>query len=124
MYYLLNENGEIEITSRLPVDGYQYTDEEIVVGYNHKLMLVSQTQTAEYITAKAAYDEQKAAEKQIASLKTKLNATDYQAIKYAEGQLSEEEYTAMKVQRQAWRDEINTLEAQLGIAPVNYLEGV
>lgn len=52
---------------------------------------------------------------QIQSLKIKLKNTDYQAIKYAEGQLSESEYAPIKVQRQQWRDEINRLEAQNGI---------
>ena len=47
---------------------------------------------------------------QIDELKSKLRSTDYQAIKYSEGQLSEEEYAPMKAQRQAWRDEINRLE--------------
>ena len=46
----------------------------------------------------------------IAELKSKLSQTDYQAIKYAEGQLSEEEYASLKLQRQLWRDEINKLE--------------
>ena len=46
----------------------------------------------------------------IADLQTKLSETDYQAIKYAEGWISEEEYAPIKVQRQAWRDEINALE--------------
>ena len=46
----------------------------------------------------------------IAELKSLLAATDYQAIKYAEGQLSASEYAEMKKQRQAWRDEINLLE--------------
>ena len=50
---------------------------------------------------------------QIAELKRNLANTDYQAIKYAEGQLTEQEYASMKAQRQAWRDEINQLEAQL-----------
>ena len=48
---------------------------------------------------------------EIAELKAKLDATDYQAIKYAEGILSDEEYAEMKAQRQAWRDRINELEA-------------
>lgn len=52
-------------------------------------------------------------EAQIAELKAKLEATDYQAIKYAEGLLLETEYAPIKAQRQAWRDEINELEAQL-----------
>lgn len=46
----------------------------------------------------------------IAELKSLLAQTDYQAIKYAEGQLSASEYAEMKKQRQAWRDEINLLE--------------
>ncbi len=50
--------------------------------------------------------------RRIIELKQNLKNTDYQAIKYAEGQLTEEEYAPMKAQRQAWRDEINYLEQQ------------
>jgi uncharacterized membrane protein len=50
---------------------------------------------------------------QITALKNKLRATDYLAIKYAEGMITEEEYAPMKAQRQAWRDEINRLEMEL-----------
>lgn len=46
----------------------------------------------------------------INQLKKMLADTDYQAIKYAEGLLTEEQYTPIKAQRQAWRDEINQLE--------------
>lgn len=46
----------------------------------------------------------------IVELKNLLAQTDYQAIKYAEGQLSASEYAEMKKQRQTWRDEINLLE--------------
>lgn len=49
-------------------------------------------------------------EMQIEGLKQKLSDTDYVAIKYAEGWLSESEYAETKAQRQAWRDEINHLE--------------
>lgn len=48
--------------------------------------------------------------KRIEFLKKKLADTDYMAIKYAEGALSYLEYEQMKEQRQAWRDEINSLE--------------
>ena len=41
-----------------------------------------------------------------------LQASDYKAIKYAEGLLTEEEYTPIKEQRQAWRKEINRLEKE------------
>ena len=46
----------------------------------------------------------------ILALKQQLKNTDYQAIKYAEGLLTEEEYAPIKANRQAWRDEINRLE--------------
>lgn len=52
-------------------------------------------------------------QERIAELKSRLTATDYQAIKYAEGWISDEEYAPIKVQRQAWRDEINKLEAEV-----------
>lgn len=45
-------------------------------------------------------------------LKNELASTDYKAIKYAEGWLSEEEYAPIKAARQAIRDEINALESQ------------
>lgn len=49
-------------------------------------------------------------ELRIIQLKQLLSDTDYQAIKYAEGVLTEEEYADMKAQRIAWRKEINELE--------------
>ena len=52
-------------------------------------------------------------EQKIEILKQKLKDTDYKAIKYAEGQLTEEEYASTKAERQSWRDRINELEAQI-----------
>ena len=46
-------------------------------------------------------------------LKQKLASTDYQAIKYAEGQISYEEYAPIKEKRQDLRDRINELEAEV-----------
>lgn len=54
--------------------------------------------------------------KRITDLKRKLDETDYQAIKYAEGFISETDYAPMKALRQAYRDEINRLEAELASA--------
>jgi len=50
---------------------------------------------------------------QISKIKKQLIATDYQAIKYAEGRITEEEFLPVSEQRQLWRDEINNLEAQI-----------
>lgn len=58
--------------------------------------------------------ESELARYEIAELKVKLAATDYQAIKYAEGVLTAEEYADVKAQRQAWRDRINELENMQG----------
>lgn len=49
-------------------------------------------------------------EEQIADLKAQLAATDYKAIKYAEGWLTEEEYAPIRAERQVIRDQINELE--------------
>ena len=58
------------------------------------------------------------AKRQILKLKSNLSATDYQAIKFAEGELSAEDYADMKSQRAAWRKEINELEQTFGIKSV------
>lgn len=49
----------------------------------------------------------------IMDLKAALAKTDYKAIKYAEGLISEKDYAPIKAERQAIRDQINALEAQL-----------
>ena len=51
--------------------------------------------------------------KEIENLKQELISTDYQALKYAEGQMSKEEYEPIKQKRQEWRDRINELEEKL-----------
>ena len=51
-------------------------------------------------------------DEQIAMLKQNLDDTDYKAIKYAEGLISEQDYADIKAQRQLWRDEINRLESE------------
>ena len=48
----------------------------------------------------------------IAELKRQLADTDYQAIKFAEGWLSEEEFAPIKAKRQELRNRINELESE------------
>ena len=50
---------------------------------------------------------------QIMQLRGHLHNTDYKAIKYAEGELTEEEYAPIREQRKAWRNEINALRAEI-----------
>ena len=51
--------------------------------------------------------------RRIAELKKYLSDTDYQAIKFAEGELSEEDFLETKNQRRSARTEINRLEEEL-----------
>ena len=48
---------------------------------------------------------------EINALKQLLSATDYQAIKHSEGEISDEEYASIRDKRRAWRNRINELEA-------------
>ena len=56
--------------------------------------------------------EEPPVEYQIEALKQNLADTDYKAIKYAEGLLTDEEYAETKSLRQQWREEINQLEKE------------
>lgn len=51
--------------------------------------------------------------RQVFNLKNQLRTTDYKAIKFAEGQLTEEEYAPFRQQRQEIRDKINEIEPQI-----------
>lgn len=51
--------------------------------------------------------------REIFELKEELNRTDYKAIKYAEGVMTDEEYQPTGIQRQAWRHRINELEEMI-----------
>lgn len=55
-------------------------------------------------------------EGEIEALKQLLRNTDYMSLKHAEGALSDEEFAETAAQRQAWRDQINDLEDQIGEA--------
>ena len=74
-----------------------------------KFTIKRRTPTVEEIKA----DEATEINRQIRELKQKLFDTDYKAIKYAEGLLTDEEYAEVKAQREEWRKRINELEASL-----------
>ena len=74
-----------------------------------KFTIKRRTPTVEEIKV----DETAKINRQIFELKQKLTQTDYKAIKYSEGLLTDKEYAEVKEQRQAWRDEINRLEEKL-----------
>lgn len=57
------------------------------------------------------YTKEELAKIEISNLKQKLRDTDYKAIKFAEGELSEAEYAPIRTERRKWRAEINKLES-------------
>lgn len=58
-------------------------------------------------------DDIEAINREINVLKKRLFDTDYKAIKYSEGWLTDKEYAEVKAQREEWRKRINKLEASL-----------
>lgn len=74
-----------------------------------KFTIKRRTPTVEEVKA----DEATEINRQIGELKQKLSDTDYKAIKYSEGWLTDEEYAEVKAQREEWRSAINQLEERL-----------
>lgn len=58
----------------------------------------------------------------LATLQRLLDATDYKAIKFAEGVLTAEDYAPTKAKRQAWRNAYNAIEAAETVNAVNSVE--
>ena len=112
-----DENGNVERVE-IPCDKTLYTKEQVDAifagrGANQVLKDVNGVPTYVnlYTDAELAVQANK---KRIAELKALLQATDYQAIKYAEGFISEADYLPIKQVRQSYRNKINELEAQIG----------
>ena len=113
---ITDENGNVERVE-IPPDKTLYTQEQVDAIFKNR----GENQVIKDVngipTAVDLYTESELAivykKKRISELKSLLQETDYQAIKYFEGFISETDYAPIKEQRQAWRDEINALEAEL-----------
>lgn len=113
---LVTPIGDFNCQSFPLVEGnvYEITDEELEALGRHELKW-STKNGKPILVENDPSDEsaRKAALQRIAELKALLANSDYQAIKYAEGEMSASEYAPMKANRQAWRAEINELEKSL-----------
>lgn len=112
-----DENGNVERVE-IPCDKTLYTQEQVDAifagrGANQVLKDVNGVPTYVNLYTDAELTVQ-ANKKRIAELKALLQATDYQAIKYAEGFISEVDYAPIKQVRQSYRNKINELEVQIG----------
>lgn len=91
-----------DLSNNIPVEDVQVSD--INHGYYPKELCPMKTE-------KDLLKDQYRIE--ITQLKKQLSDTDYKAIKFAEGQISESEYASVRAERQGYRDRINELEAML-----------
>ena len=112
-----DENGNVE-RIEIPCDKTLYTQEQVDTifagrGANQVIKDVNGVPTYVNLYTDAELTVQ-ANKKRIAELKALLQATDYQAIKYAEGFISEVDYAPIKQVRQSYRNKINELEVQIG----------
>ena len=112
-----NEDGNVERVE-IPCDKTLYTQAQVDAifagrGANQVLKDLNGVPTYVNLYTDAELTVQ-ASKKRIAELKALLQATDYQAIKYAEGFISEADYLPIKQVRQSYRNKINELEAQIG----------
>ena len=112
-----DENGNVERVE-IPCDKTLYTQEQVDAifagrGTNQVIKDVNGVPTYVSLYTDAELTVQ-ANKKRIAELKALLQETDYQAIKYAEGFISEADYLPIKQVRQSYRNKINELEAQIG----------
>ena len=112
-----DENGNVE-RIEISCDKTLYTQEQVDAifagrGANQVIKDVNGVPTYVNLYTDAELTVQ-ANKKRIAELKALLQATDYQAIKYAEGFISEVDYAPIKQVRQSYRNKINELETQIG----------
>lgn len=112
-YYQKNDEGVIVAVCDWEQAGFEYTDEEIVQTYDGQFAFKKDIQNDEYEAAKSEYERKANMLAEIMELKQKLADTDYQAIKYAEGEISLYEYEPIKAERRYWRSRINELELLL-----------
>mgnify|MGYP006967161806 CR=1 FL=1 len=94
-----------------PLD-YKFLDKALNSGNPKKVKQTEKFIDLVGVTKEEIAELQPTVEQQIEFLKQKLKDTDYKAIKYAEGAISEQEYAEIKALRQSWRDEINRLESE------------
>ena len=127
--WVVQEDGTMVIDDVIEVDDITkpiYETQQILKGYEKKTIQESyyadvQVRTEKVIKVRPILIENDNERElrleyvihRINELKKLLQDTDYQAIKYAEGLISENDYQPIKALRQSYRDEINMLEEEL-----------
>ena len=113
------ENGQIYLDKNLRPE-IDYTSPPYnfkLIEIDEKFSNIQETDFNEDLTFNTQKYNNRITTEQILSkieyLKQQLSQTDYQAIKFAENEISLEEYSQTKTNRANWRQQINELELQL-----------
>lgn len=108
----VQEEGHYEVIMEYPNGGKDLAWVVDVPGVEAKDSYVEYEDIYVYVP----YTDKELAQIEISKLKELLFSTDYQAIKYAEGAMTAEEYEPIKTTRQKYRDRINELESIYGLS--------
>lgn len=106
----INEVSHYEVIAEYPNGGKDVKKVIDIQGQDYVPEHTEVEQIQVYIPYTADELRKMQATAKIGELKQKLADTDYQAIKYAEGELTASEYEPTKALRRGWRQEINELE--------------
>ena len=116
--YTLDENNYIIGYTIIPFDE---TQPSIQIDDVKKIHIgISQIINHKFVANDEQFEQVQAEKKRISILQNEVNelnrklaSTDYEAIKFAEGEISAEDFAPIKEQRKAWRVRINELENEL-----------
>lgn len=89
------------------------SEAQIHIGISQVIEGVLVANDEQYASVLAAARARNAITTEIATLKGSLANTDYESLKFAEGEMTAEEFEPYKVQRHQWRLRIRELEEQL-----------
>ena len=116
--YEVNENNQIIGYRSIPFIPTQpfieVPSENIIhIGISTVIDGVFYENEEEFEAAQAVIRARNAILTEIATLKRSLANTDYESLKFAEGEMTAEEFEPYKTQRHLWRLRIRELEEQL-----------
>lgn len=128
--YISKWNGTAWVQEQLPVNvlcyynnGLSYHTEKSNYAVQAGEVLFTTTPTTDQLAAAfngyTAAALSQAQNTKISKIDALLKQTDYEAIKYAEGIITADQYTNLKAARIAWRTAINTIQACTTIAAVD-----
>lgn len=123
MYYIFNSSGTCIASCNYKPNAADLTSRsEMAVESDTEYNITTIKLVNGVITAIEPTDAEKlvaAQDSKIAALQGLLKKTDYEAIKYAEGIITADNFANLKTAREAWRTAINSIQACTTVDAVN-----